>query len=122
MDANTYLIPFLVLALLLVFPIAFWAKSKFYPKEYKKDIDKLSSINFLVFVFVLALVGMLVKVFVAGRTYPTTRVFLSGAVLAAALLWFILAFRRIDSKERSFFAIAILFGLIYFIVNLIAWV
>ena len=68
MDVNSYLIPLLILAFLLVFPIAFWAKSTFYPEEYKKDVDKLSSTNFLVFVLSFILIGALARVFIEGQS------------------------------------------------------
>jgi len=58
---DTYFI--LLLVFLSVFPVAFWAKKKFYPKEYKKEIATLFSTRFFVLVLVIFIINMLVKVF-----------------------------------------------------------
>lgn len=118
MDISSYLIPLLILAFLLVFPIAFWAKSKFYPEEYKKDINKLSSTNFFVFVFVLILVDALVKIFLEKQVTSRNELLFFGTSLVISLISLPFVFRNAVPKLRRFFIFGVLLIFVLFVIKL----
>lgn len=120
MDANTYLIPFLILAFLLVFPVAFWAKKKFYPDEYKKEVDTLLSTRFLILAFALILVSRFVKIFLEKKTPTQNELLFSAAVLAILLISFLFIFRRAMPKKKIFILI-IMLGLVLFVIRLASY-
>jgi hypothetical protein len=84
MDEYTIKI-ILVGILLLIFPVAFALKKRYYPKEYEQEITQFSNIKFFIILITLTAAYQLLDVF-NGKTVLTWGELISSGVASAVSL------------------------------------